>query len=249
MRPTGDDLDEPPQQRSDQIRGQRVGGRLAAADDHVGQQRQPQRVAMGELDQLVVTGRVDATGVQVLPAVLRAQVAQRHHPQQLPPGRVGAPGRTRRRPVRRSPSGPWPAAAAAAGCVPSRPAAPAARRCRAGPPAGRRRTAPAMAPSPSGTSSTAPQRLEHGRRRRDEVATVESDDARTGVGGQLGDRRPAGSSCRCLVARARAAPRTAARSSRARPGTARSRMRARRTGAAGETPAGRRASRQTASRP
>ena len=69
-----------------------------ATNDHVGQQRQPQRVAMGQLDQLIVTGRVDATGVQVLTAVVRAQVAKRHDPQQLAPSRVGAPGRTRWRP-------------------------------------------------------------------------------------------------------------------------------------------------------
>jgi hypothetical protein len=38
MQPAGDDLDESSQQGADQIRGQRIGGRLAAANDHIGQQ-------------------------------------------------------------------------------------------------------------------------------------------------------------------------------------------------------------------
>jgi hypothetical protein len=99
MPPVRDDLDEPSQQDAHQIRGQRIGDRLAAADDHIGQQRQPQRVAMGQLDQLVVAGGLHPTGAQILPALLRAEVAQRHHPQQLPPGWIGPPGRTRRRPT------------------------------------------------------------------------------------------------------------------------------------------------------
>jgi hypothetical protein len=98
MPPTGDGLDESSQQGPHQIRGQRIGGRLTAANHHIGQQRQPQRMAMGQLDQLVVAGGIHATGVQVLAALLRAQIAQRHHPQQLPPGRVDTPGRPRRSP-------------------------------------------------------------------------------------------------------------------------------------------------------
>ena len=94
-RPAWDDLDEPSQQRSDQIRSQRIGGSFAAVDNHVGQQRQPQRVAVRQLDQLIVTGGFHATAVQVLAAVLGAQVAQRDHPQQFAPRRVGAPGRAR----------------------------------------------------------------------------------------------------------------------------------------------------------
>ena len=182
MRLTGDDLDELSQQGSHQIRGQRVGCRLAAANDDVGQQRQPQRVAMRLLDQLVVTGRVDATRGQVRPTVLRAQIAQGHDPQQLPPGRIGAPAPDPVLPVRRSPPARWPADAAAVGCVPSHPAVPAAHRCRAEPPPGHRRTAPAMAPSPSGTVQHLAQRLEHGRRRRVEIATVKSNHDCTGVG-------------------------------------------------------------------
>ena len=103
MNAAGDDLDEPTEQRAHEIRSQRIGRCLAATNEQIGHQRQPQRVAMGRLDQLVVTGRVDAAGVQVLTAVVRAQVAQRHHPQQLPP----APGRRARPipvlPVRRRP--------------------------------------------------------------------------------------------------------------------------------------------------
>ena len=70
MQTAGDDLDEPPQQGAHQVRRQRIGDRLAAANEHIGQQRQPQRMAMGQLDQLIVTDRVDATGVQVRAAVL-----------------------------------------------------------------------------------------------------------------------------------------------------------------------------------
>ena len=110
----GDDLDEPSQQRADQIRGQRIGGSFTAADDHVGQQRQPQRVAVRQLDQLVVTGRFHATAVQVVAAVLRAQVAQRDHPQQLAPRRIGAPGRARWFPSGEHRDGTWLAAAATA---------------------------------------------------------------------------------------------------------------------------------------
>jgi hypothetical protein len=46
---------------------------------------------MRDLDELVVESRVDTTALQVLPALLRTQVAQRHNPQQIAPGRVGAP--------------------------------------------------------------------------------------------------------------------------------------------------------------
>jgi hypothetical protein len=98
MQPAGHDVKELTQHGPHEIRGQRIGGRLAAADDHIDQQRQPQRVAMGDLDQLLLAGGIHATGVQVLAALLGAEVAQRHHPQQLPPGRVDPPGRTWRHP-------------------------------------------------------------------------------------------------------------------------------------------------------
>ena len=182
MQPAGDDVHEPSQQRAHQIWGQRVGRRLAAANDHIGEQRQPQRVAMGQLDQLIVAGRIDATGLEVLAAVLRAQIAQRHHPQQLTPGRVGAPGRTR--------------------CCPSgddrEGGGRQARQQPSAHPVIERREPligveqdhqPAAVGRPadgtlarSGTSSTAAERLEHGRGRREEVAPVQTDHARTGVG-------------------------------------------------------------------
>ena len=95
MQTAGDDLDEPPEQDAHQVWREWICDRLAATNEHVGQQRQPQRVAMGQPDQLIVTDRVDATGAQVRAAVARAQVAKRHDPQQLPPRRVGPPRRTR----------------------------------------------------------------------------------------------------------------------------------------------------------
>ena len=248
MRPAGDDLDEPSQQGPHQIRGQRIGGRLAAANDHIGQQRQPQRVAMRQLDQLVVAGRVDATGVQVLAAVLRAEVAQRHHPQQLPPGRIGAPGRTRRCPPGDHRQGGGRQARQQPGAHPviqrrqpligveqdhhpavvGRPgdgAIPVGHleHLRAAPPA-----------RPAGTGRGRGRQVEPRWRRRRRPAQ---------------QTRPAGSSCRCPAARGREAARTAVPATPARPETAPSPMRGRRIGAAGETPAGRRACRQTASRP
>jgi hypothetical protein len=185
MRPTGDDLVELSQQGADQVWGQRIGGRLAAADDHIGQQRQPQRVAMGDLDQLLVAGGVHATGVQVLAAVLRTQIAQRHHPQQLPPGRVGAPGRTRRSPPGDHRQGGDRQARQQPGAYPviqrrqpligieqhHQPAA-----------VGR----PGDGALPLRHLEHSPQRLKHGRRRREEVAPVQANHARARVGRKPG---------------------------------------------------------------
>jgi hypothetical protein len=75
-----DDFDESSQQGPHEIRAQRVGDRLAAASDHISQQRQPERMAVRDLDELIVIRRADATHVQVLPALLGIQVAQRDHP-------------------------------------------------------------------------------------------------------------------------------------------------------------------------
>ena len=240
MRPTGDDLDEPPQQRSHQIWRQRVGRRLAAANEHIGQQRQPQRVAMRLLDQLVVAGRVDATGMQVMPAVLRAQIAQRHHPQQLPPGRIGAPGRTRCCPSgdHRQGGGRQPR-----------------QQSRAHPVIQRRQPLIGVEQdhhtAVAGRPGDGTLLLGHVN---DLAQRLEARPAETG-----GDRdhqveprwhqrrprarhkRPANSSCRCLVARGRGAHERAVRASRARSETAPPRSCGRRIVAAGGTPTGRRA--------
>ena len=247
MQPAGDDLDEPPQQGSHQIRGQRIGRRVAAANDHIGQQRQPQRVAMGLLDQLIVAGGVDATGVQVLAAVLRAQIAQRHHPQQLPPSRVGAPGRTRccpsgdhrqggGRQARQQPS--------AHPVIQRRQPLIGVEQDHHSAAVGR----PGDGTVPGGHLEHLPQRLEArpAATGGDRARPVEPRSRPRRPRAQ--HRRPASSSCRCLVARGRGATETAVRASRARSGTARPRMRGRRIGAAGETPTGRRACRPTASR-
>jgi hypothetical protein len=73
----GQALHEPLQQGPDNVRpllgGE--GGRVAAAGRHVGHQRQGQGVAVGEgQGGRVLAGR-DAPGVQVGPALVRAQVA------------------------------------------------------------------------------------------------------------------------------------------------------------------------------
>ena len=54
----GDDVDEPPHERADEIR-RRVQGRLPAADDHVGEQGEAQRMTVGDLDEAVVKRLVD----------------------------------------------------------------------------------------------------------------------------------------------------------------------------------------------
>jgi hypothetical protein len=183
VRPAGDDLDEPPQQDPHQVRGQRIGGRLAAADDHVGQQRQPQRVAMGQLDQLVVAGGVHATGSQVLAALLRAEVAQRHHPQQLPPGRVGPPGRLRRRPPgdHRQGGGRQPRQQPGAHPVvqQAQPLVGVEQEHHPG-----RAGRPQDGALPLGHLEHPAQRLQHGRRRRDEVAPVDTGHPGARVRGQ-----------------------------------------------------------------
>ncbi len=48
-------------------------------------------MAVRQLDQSVVRRRRHAAPTQVLPALLRAEVAERHHPQQISPRRVGPP--------------------------------------------------------------------------------------------------------------------------------------------------------------
>jgi hypothetical protein len=94
----GELLHEPPQQRPDHVRpllgGQ--GGRVPAGGGHVGDQRQGQGVAVGERQHGRVLGGRDAPGAQIGQALLRAQVAQRHHPGQVPPAGVGQPARRRR---------------------------------------------------------------------------------------------------------------------------------------------------------
>ena len=91
-----DHVDEPPQERGDEVGGQRVDLGLTAAGHHVGEQGQPERVAVGDLDETVVRGRLDSTGAQVTAALLRAEVAQRHHAQQVAPRGIAAPVRGRR---------------------------------------------------------------------------------------------------------------------------------------------------------
>ena len=89
-----DDVDEPSQQRADEI-GCRVQGRLPAAHDHVGEQRKAQRVTMGDLDEAVVRACIDPAALKIAAALLRTEVAQRHDSQELAPRGVGAPCRAR----------------------------------------------------------------------------------------------------------------------------------------------------------
>ncbi|MFL6189830.1 MAG: hypothetical protein ACJ75E_08255, partial [Actinomycetes bacterium] len=71
------------------------GGRVAAGGGHVGDQRQGQGVAVGERQHGRVLGGRDAAGAEVGQALGRAQVAQRHHPDEVPPAGVGQPARSR----------------------------------------------------------------------------------------------------------------------------------------------------------
>ena len=185
-------------QGANQIRGQRIGGRLAAANDHIGQQRQPKRVAMGQFHQLLLPGGVHATGLQILPALLRAQVAQRHHPQQLPPGRVSAPGRIRRCPSGDDRQGGGRQARQQPRGAPSHPTDSAAHRCRTGPPTGRCRTVRRWRPPP-GHLKQPPAPVAR-RRRRDEVAPSNEPPLRL-CHRPARRGRPEGLTCRCLVVR------------------------------------------------
>jgi hypothetical protein len=94
----GQALHEPLQQGPDHVRPP-LGGegrRVAAGGRDVGHQRQGQGVAVGERQGGRVLGGRDAAGAEVGPALGRAQVAQRHHPGQVPPAGVGQPAGGRR---------------------------------------------------------------------------------------------------------------------------------------------------------
>ena len=99
----GDDLEEPSEKGADQVGCERIDHRLTATSDHVGQERQSQRVTVAELDQLIVTCPVDATGGQVLTTVAWAQVAKRHDSQQIAPMRGRRAGPNPVAPARRRP--------------------------------------------------------------------------------------------------------------------------------------------------
>ena len=235
MPPIRDDLDEPSQQGAHQIRGQRIGDRLAAAHDHIGQQRQPQRVAMGQLDQLVVAGELHPTGANAV-ALLRAEVAQRHHPQQLPPGWVGPPGRTRRRPTgdHRQGGGRRPRRQPGAHPVIQRPQ-------------------PLIGvdqdhqPAAVGQLERASQRLQH-RRRRQERSRPSSRTTLAPASAASPAKASSNSSCRCLVVRGCEHHKRWLGRRQRRPEQLDLGCAARRTGAAGGAPTGHRASRQTPSR-
>ena len=94
----GQVLHEPLQQRPDHVGALlgSEGGRVAAGGRHVGDQRKSQRMAVGERQHGRMPGGRDAPRVEIGPALLRAQVAQRHHPGQVPPAGVGPPARRRR---------------------------------------------------------------------------------------------------------------------------------------------------------
>lgn len=73
------DVDEPAQERGDEVGSERLDRGLAAGDDHVGDERQPQRVAVRDRDEAFARGFVDAARLQVAPALVGAEVPQRHH--------------------------------------------------------------------------------------------------------------------------------------------------------------------------
>lgn len=95
VQPAGGDVDEPSHQGSHEVRRQRVGSRLPTAGHHIGQQRQPERMAVRDLDDRVVQRGIDTTRVQVLAALGRAEIAEGDHAKQLTPGGISTPGRGR----------------------------------------------------------------------------------------------------------------------------------------------------------
>ena len=96
VRLAGNVLDEALQQRAHDVR--RVLGPKRArlvVSSRFGEQRQRQRMAMGEGQHRRVLRLRQAARVQVGAAVARLQVAQRQHVGELAPGRVGAPARAK----------------------------------------------------------------------------------------------------------------------------------------------------------
>ena len=90
-----DQIDESSQQRGDEVGRQRVDLGLPATRRDVGEQGQPERVAVAHLGETLVRGWVDAARAQVAPALLRTQVAERHHSEEAAPRGVAPPARGR----------------------------------------------------------------------------------------------------------------------------------------------------------
>ena len=86
-----DQIDEPSQQRGDEVGRQRVDLGLPATRGDVGEQGQPERVTVTHLGEPLVRGGVDAARAQVAPALLRTQVAERHHSEKAAPRGVAPP--------------------------------------------------------------------------------------------------------------------------------------------------------------
>ena len=243
----GDDLDEASQQRPHQIGGERVGCRLAAADEDVGQQRQPQGMAVRPARPPGRGGpgrRRTRTGTPGCPP--GSDCAAK------PPATAHAtPDRRASPPTRCGPSGEHHEGGGRQTRQQSR-AHPVIDRCQLlvaveqnHHPATVGR--PGDGPLSIGHLQHLAQRLEDCRRRREEIAAVKPDHDWHRHRWRAQRNGPTTSSCRYLVVRRCGAPEMAGPASRARPETARPRIRGRRIVAAGPTPTVRRACHQTAS--
>lgn len=138
---------------------------------------------MGDLDHLVLTGGVHAACVEVPTAVLRAEIAQGHHPQQLAPRRVRTPGRAGRRPPGDNGEGSDRQPREQSGAQPViQRRQPLVRVEQDHQPA----TVERPGDGTIASGRLLPQRLEHGRRRRQEVAPVQTDHPCARVGGEPG---------------------------------------------------------------
>ena len=100
-------LDEALQERAHDVRRLlRAEGACPGAEQQTGQEREGQRVAVGELQDGRVLRLRQATRVQIGAAVVGQQIAQRQHPHDLAPGGVDPPGRRGWRPARPRRPGP-----------------------------------------------------------------------------------------------------------------------------------------------
>ena len=77
----GHRLHKPLKQHVDQVEGQHIGLHLTAPGDHIGQQRQTERMPVREAHDPLVQVSVDACLAEESPAVVGAEIAQRHHAQ------------------------------------------------------------------------------------------------------------------------------------------------------------------------
>ena len=95
VRPARNGRQQPRDQHRDDVL--RIsGGQHALLPDHLADQRQRQRMAVGELDRRGVQRLRHALAGQQRAGVIRTQIGQPHRPNQRRPARIGSPTRSRR---------------------------------------------------------------------------------------------------------------------------------------------------------